>query len=74
MIVLKSPPFYLTDDVSRTRREGFVYEQTSLVITGFKPTDDGLSRVSHFQMDLFIDFISDIIEALLDENDLIYII
>jgi hypothetical protein len=61
MLVFKSSPVLLSDNVAAAGGEGFVNKKTPLVKASFKPTNNSLPWVSHFKMDLLIDFISNII-------------
>lgn len=72
--MLKSSPILLPDDVPFAGDVCLVDEEASLVEAGFKATNDRLSWESHFEMDLFVDFVSDIIEAFFNENDFVYVI
>ena len=53
---------------------GLVNKQRSPIKTSLILADDRLARMSDFELDLLVHLISDIIEAFLDENDLIDII
>lgn len=74
MLVLQCSPILLSDDVATACCESLVNKEAPLVKASFKPTDHSLARVSHFEMNLLIDFITDIVEPMLDENDLIDVI
>jgi len=74
MIIFKISPVLLSDNVSTACGEGLVNKETPLIKTSFKPTNHSLPWISHFKMNLLIDFITNIIKPMLHKNDLVNII
>tara|TARA_B110000285_G_C15052746_1_gene577891 strand:- start:241 stop:819 length:579 start_codon:yes stop_codon:yes gene_type:complete len=74
MLVFKCSPVLLSDDVAAASCEGLVNKKTSFIKASFEPTNHCLSWISHFKVDLLIDFITNVIETVFHENNLINII
>jgi len=74
MIILEWSPILLSDHVASTCSKGLVNKKTPFIKTSFKTTNHCLSRISHFKMNLLIDFISNIVEPVLYENNLVNVI
>ena len=74
MFSFKSSPLCLSNDVSTAMSMCLVNEVASLIKASVEASNDCLSWVSHFQMNSFIDFVTDIIKALFNENNFIHII
>jgi len=74
VIRFELPPVLLSDDVSFASNVGLVDEQTSLIKACFESTDYRLAWESHFKMDLFVNFVADVVKAFFDENDFVNVI
>ena len=74
MILFKLSPILFSDDITFASYVCLVNEQASLIKACLKSTDDCFTRESHFQMNLFVDFIPDIIKTISNKDNFIYII
>ena len=74
VVIFQGSPVLLSDDVAAAGGEGLVNKETSFIKASFKPTDHSLAWVSHFKMDLLIDFITNIVEPVLNKDDLVDVI
>jgi hypothetical protein len=74
MVTLKCSPVLLSNNVATTCSEGLVNKEAPFIKASFEPTNDSLSRVSHFKMNLLIDFITNIVEPVLNENNFVNVI
>ena len=74
MFNFKSSPLCLSNNVSTAVSMRLVDEVASLVIASHESSDDCLSWTSHFQMDGLVDFITDVVVALFDEDNFVNII
>lgn len=74
MVYFKSVPILLSDGKSCAFCMSLVDEERSSVEAGLISPDHSLARMSNFILDLFIDLVTNIVKAVLDENDFIHII
>ena len=74
VLFLQGSESLLTDDITFNILESSVDEQTSLVKTDFKGSDDSLVEMSLLKNNFLVDLIASVVQASLNEDDFVNVI